>query len=418
MEREHRWAFFLAHAAGDLEAAERLYELLSTQCSVFLDSKCLELGDDWDAQLAEAQNSSAITVVLISPRVPRAYYQREEIAAAIALSRRNERTHRVVPIYLPGADTAAACAPYGLRLKQGVSIRNITELAEVAERLLSLYQRYWSDASGSAPTEPPGDSEPLAIKDSNDGPLGERLREYLYVDHERVRMYFDQIEAGFVRRPRPSDVRRVRSPAPFVGTRPEISLSLHHQLETVCTHLRLAGDVAQLREALAYDGSGSRVTLFVEETMVARKVIVPRKHLELVPGLRSIAVWISDPDPSHLSTVPFGSRATFVYLVESFWDAGELATVWSGCSALQAIANVVSGVPGMFLPLIGEPLGRGSAEHPLDKLRILDVQVQPPRRIRSLYRIRYITDEQCFTLEDQEHRVNDLMGYPLYITAE
>ena len=43
---EAEWDFFLAHAAADGAAAEELYELLGSNARVFLDSRCLELGDD------------------------------------------------------------------------------------------------------------------------------------------------------------------------------------------------------------------------------------------------------------------------------------------------------------------------------------------------------------------------------------
>jgi hypothetical protein len=72
--------FFLAHAGLDAAQAERLYDLLSTETKVFLDTRSLLLGDDWDRMLAEAQRSSRVTVVLVSANTDTAFYQREEIA--------------------------------------------------------------------------------------------------------------------------------------------------------------------------------------------------------------------------------------------------------------------------------------------------------------------------------------------------
>jgi hypothetical protein len=60
------WDFFLAHAGADKETAESLYEYLVDKCRVFLDSRCLRLGDDWDTELATAQRRSLVTVVLVS----------------------------------------------------------------------------------------------------------------------------------------------------------------------------------------------------------------------------------------------------------------------------------------------------------------------------------------------------------------
>ena len=134
------WDFFLAHAGADKPAAEELYTLLSTGSnSIFLDSKCLLLGDDWDTKISKAQRESRISVVLISSRTDIAYYQREEIAAAIAMARRDEDTHRVVPIYLEGwPDEQSTHIPYGLRLKHGLSLPNVGGMIAVAEKLMQL----------------------------------------------------------------------------------------------------------------------------------------------------------------------------------------------------------------------------------------------------------------------------------------
>src|SRR5215467_4255935 len=78
--------FFLAHAGSDTAQAERLYDLLVAETSVFLDSKSIVLGDDWDRVLAEAQRHSRVTVVLVSANSDVAFYQREEIAEAIELA--------------------------------------------------------------------------------------------------------------------------------------------------------------------------------------------------------------------------------------------------------------------------------------------------------------------------------------------
>jgi len=76
--------FFLAHAGPDAATAERLYDLLARKTRVFLDSKSIDLGEDWDRVLAEAQRRSRATVVLVSAHTDAASYQREEIATAIA----------------------------------------------------------------------------------------------------------------------------------------------------------------------------------------------------------------------------------------------------------------------------------------------------------------------------------------------
>lgn len=131
------WNFFLAHAGTDVELAERLYDQLASESRVFLDSRCLSLGDDWDAELASAQRRSLISVVLVSKSTTAAYYQREEIAAAIALAREASDRHRVVPIYIDNSAEGTE-VPYGLRLKHGISLGDECSLDEAAIQLLDL----------------------------------------------------------------------------------------------------------------------------------------------------------------------------------------------------------------------------------------------------------------------------------------
>lgn len=104
-EREMPWDFFIAHAGADLPQASQLYDLLSPHSRVYLDKECLQYGDNWDHNLAVAQRAARVTLVLISANTSTAYYQREEIPAAIDMARRDDQAHRVVPIYLndPGS---------------------------------------------------------------------------------------------------------------------------------------------------------------------------------------------------------------------------------------------------------------------------------------------------------------------------
>lgn len=137
------WDIFLAHAGADASVAEELYELLKP-CKVFLDSRSLLLGDDWDRELALAQRRSLVTVVLVSAHTDTAYYQREEVAAAIDMARADSTRHRVVPVYLEGVSAGGHEVPYGLRLKHGVSLPDSGGLAGVAQRLIELVGRLQS----------------------------------------------------------------------------------------------------------------------------------------------------------------------------------------------------------------------------------------------------------------------------------
>lgn len=55
--------------------------------------------------------------------------------------------------------------------------------------------------------------------------------------------------------------------------------------------------------------------------------------------------------------------------------------------------------------------------HPVEILKQLGASIFPSRRIRSLYRKRYVTDEMFFKDDNGEHRSNDVVGYPIFISA-
>jgi hypothetical protein len=148
-----QWDFFLAHAGEDSGPATELYEYLSHDARVFLDSHCLLLGDDWDRELPRAQKMSLITVVLISSRSGHAYYQRDEIAFAIDMARQDPTKHRVVPVFLDRASARRDEIPYGMRLKHGLFVEDVAGLEEVAKRLLALLKTVRESSSSATPTE-------------------------------------------------------------------------------------------------------------------------------------------------------------------------------------------------------------------------------------------------------------------------
>jgi hypothetical protein len=89
---------------------------------------------------------------MVSKNTEGAYYQREEVAAAIAMARKDK--HRVVPIFIHPASPASQDVPYGLRLKNGLSARGNRGLEECAKRLRGLL----SQLGGIPPPEASGKS--------------------------------------------------------------------------------------------------------------------------------------------------------------------------------------------------------------------------------------------------------------------
>jgi hypothetical protein len=134
-----KYDIFLAHAGADHLIAKQLYDLLVSAHRVFLDSETLLPGDLWDDEIPRAQRAARISVILISSKTEDAYYEREEIAAAIDLARRNESEYQVVPVYLDGRN-APTTVPYRLRRLNGIYLEKDGSLGDIAATLAHLLQ--------------------------------------------------------------------------------------------------------------------------------------------------------------------------------------------------------------------------------------------------------------------------------------
>jgi len=135
--RIYDWDFFLSHAGADEKTADQLFTLLEPCSKVFLDTRCLVYGSDWDTQLAAALNSALVIVIMVSARTDEAYYEGEEIATAIHLTRQSAGERRVVPIYLDDeCDT-----PFGLRRKHSIYLAKAGSIEVVSDCLLTVLKK-------------------------------------------------------------------------------------------------------------------------------------------------------------------------------------------------------------------------------------------------------------------------------------
>ena len=132
---DRRSDFFVAHAGPDAEVAARLTALLEAGgARVFLDAHQVLPGDVWPRVLAEAQDASAVTVILVSRHTAAADYQLEELAEAIEMSRHRDGGHRVAPVYLEPVERV----PYGLRVRHGLWAVDPAGVEDAARQLLRL----------------------------------------------------------------------------------------------------------------------------------------------------------------------------------------------------------------------------------------------------------------------------------------
>lgn len=135
-DSEFEWDFFLAHAGPDLQIAKKLKQRLEPPAKAFLDDDNLLPGDSFDVVLPAAQRSSLISVVIVSPNSENAYYEREEIAAAIQMAREDPHTHRVVPLVIDAKKLSSRQIPYGLTLKHRIDVPENGEMSGPSQRLL------------------------------------------------------------------------------------------------------------------------------------------------------------------------------------------------------------------------------------------------------------------------------------------
>jgi hypothetical protein len=141
-----QYDFFIAHATLDASSAEALHDQLSVRAKVFLATRKLQPGDNWDLEIAGAMQRSRSTLVLVSQHTVAAFYERDEIAAAITQSRQSGGAHCVVPIFLD----ENSYVPYGLHTIHSLRVGRNGSLADIAKTLLSMdHKRSWV----SSPTE-------------------------------------------------------------------------------------------------------------------------------------------------------------------------------------------------------------------------------------------------------------------------
>jgi hypothetical protein len=133
-----RFDFFLAHASADKEHARRLASRLEPDFRVFLDTEDVAVGVDWATVIDEAQRDSRFTLALISDKTEAAPYAMDEIRAAIDRERRSGGLQRLIPLYINGLPGTADDYVYGLRTRQGLSLKEPAEYEEAVRRVREL----------------------------------------------------------------------------------------------------------------------------------------------------------------------------------------------------------------------------------------------------------------------------------------
>jgi hypothetical protein len=153
---------------------------------------------------------------------------------------------------------------------------------------------------------------------------------------------------------------------------------------------------------------------FVFERTMAHKFLFPKSKLTEISGLDYLVVWVAEPDPQDLTTEQFVYAGTFLILVETLYDREDFRLHLSGCSSLQALSNIITGQP-FYTRNWDEPFGRRNLKHPFQKLESMGAIYLQQQVIQTIYRKRYMSNEQSFEYKGKGYRCNDLLAYPLFI---
>lgn len=163
---------------------------------------------------------------------------------------------------------------------------------------------------------------------------------------------------------------------------------------------------------------------YVYEEVIATPVTLPLvgRLPDGVEGPDALNVWVSDPPKPILPRTQWDYSTSFLFLVEELGEfRWPVAWFISGISSLRIVAEVLTDPRDLTMEAMFELrnsddlFGRWQTDHPIERLRRIGGVVGAPRRIASVYKIAYMTDEQSYTYEGEELRVSDILAYPLYI---
>jgi len=128
-----------------------------------------------------------------------------------------------------------------------------------------------------------------------------------------------------------------------------------------------------------------------------------------------VNVWIGRPFETDFSAEPYVWSGSYLILVEASVAEHRFSTTISGCSALKFLYNLVQDNP-LFKRDGKEILGRWDVKPIEDKMKDIGGQFVGIKRIKSLYRIRYMTNEQYDPRAPNEGRVHDIFAYPVFVS--
>lgn len=221
--------------------------------------------------------------------------------------------------------------------------------------------------------------------------------EYLYIDQARLNSYFEQISdpVAYDKVPHWKVALGLTGPkTEAMQARPGRAYTRHEKLKKLLTYLKDRRQLSTRRLAHLLDEE----TQFTIESMDARRAHIPAR--KGIPNFDGLNIWVSpksDPQPKLYEFVPDPGA---LFLIEDYqcdddniwWDViSGYSSLLILVSALRTkIADTVLGREIADADSIGLPEGLSSSftSDPIETLLSMGAKFGPPRRIRSLYRVR------------------------------
>lgn len=247
------------------------------------------------------------------------------------------------------------------------------------------------------------------------------LIEYLYVDQRRLRGYLEQLaqSKGTDKHTELEVGLSLKGPSVSAKQISETREATDHEgIVRLLAWLQVKKQLETTRSLRPLDYRMGMLDSFIHETMTAQKVVLPMAASQIVPGLKELAIWVSQPTNDALSGTGYG-EGTFIFLIEAYWEKDErCGGGLSGFSAMDWILlRYKKGIvkSDMELLPLAQDLHQRQRPDPMEILRMEGAYISTPRLIRALYRIRYVDDETFFTKGKTRHRSFSIVGYPVFI---
>lgn len=232
------------------------------------------------------------------------------------------------------------------------------------------------------------------------------MREYLYLDEQRITAYHDQISSPVTYDKVPTwkfSIGLTNTGVEGTQTRFARDVTLHEKLDKVITHLRTAGLLMHGRPSTRNRAAG----VFGHETLNARKLRLPKAE-------PPICLWFSDDlvasalDPSE---DPRACPGKAIFLIQDDHTDDPLGRgSLSGYSSLMLLYNSVSDIPGTTLNMSLGKFSNRVSMSPLDALLSMGAESGQSQPVEVIYRLRV----DCFAEEDS-FKSSTTVGYPIAI---